>query len=105
MSDVYYIPELKNNLLSISQFQEKGLAILIQDGACKVYHKTRGLIMQTEMTSNRMFVVLAHVTAQQTNYLNTTTKDIIELWHQRYGHLSHKNLCTLQHKNLVKGLP
>ena len=29
ISDVYYIPELKNNLLSIGQLQEKGLAILI----------------------------------------------------------------------------
>lgn len=30
ISDVYYVPELKNNLLSIVQLQEKGLAILIQ---------------------------------------------------------------------------
>lgn len=32
ISDVYYIPELKNNLLSIGQLQEKGLTILIRDG-------------------------------------------------------------------------
>ncbi|XP_022883658.1 uncharacterized protein LOC111400477 [Olea europaea var. sylvestris] len=30
---------------NIGQLQEKGLAILIQDGSCKVYHTTRGLIM------------------------------------------------------------
>ena len=27
ITDVYYIPDLKNNLLSIGQLQEKGLAI------------------------------------------------------------------------------
>nr|XP_011468675.1 PREDICTED: uncharacterized protein LOC105352743 [Fragaria vesca subsp. vesca] len=32
ISDVYYVPELKNNLLSIGKLQEKGLAILIQGG-------------------------------------------------------------------------
>ena len=41
ISDVYYIPELKNNLLSIGQLQEKGLSILIQHGKCKVYHPRR----------------------------------------------------------------
>ncbi|KAI5392580.1 hypothetical protein KIW84_077107 [Lathyrus oleraceus] len=36
--EVYYVPELKNNLLSFGQLQERGLAILIRDGTCKVYH-------------------------------------------------------------------
>ena len=30
ISEVYYIPKLKNNLLSMGQLQEKGVAILIQ---------------------------------------------------------------------------
>jgi hypothetical protein len=30
INEVYYVPKLKNNLLSIGQFQEKGLEILIQ---------------------------------------------------------------------------
>lgn len=59
ISDVYYIPELKSNLLSIGQLQEKGLAILIQYGICKVYHPRRGLIMHTDMSGNRMFYLLA----------------------------------------------
>ena len=32
MIEVYYVPKLKNNLLNIGQFQERGLAILIQRG-------------------------------------------------------------------------
>jgi len=56
VTDVFYVPELKNNLLSIGQLQEKGLAILIKSGACKIYHLVRGLVIQTRMTINRMFV-------------------------------------------------
>ncbi|KAK4435116.1 hypothetical protein Salat_0674900 [Sesamum alatum] len=44
---VFYMPELKNNLLSIGQLQEKGLAILFQHDRCKVYHSEKGLIMDT----------------------------------------------------------
>lgn len=43
ISDVYYNPELRNNLLSMGQLQEKGLIILIRDGASKIYHKIGGL--------------------------------------------------------------
>jgi hypothetical protein len=45
VTDVFYVPELKNNLLSIGQLQEKGFAILIKSGTCKIYHLVRGLII------------------------------------------------------------
>ena len=55
ITEVYYIPELKNNLLSLGQLQEKGLAILIRDGTYKVYHPKKGAIMETNMSGNRIF--------------------------------------------------
>ena len=51
--------ELKNNLLNIGQLQEKGLTILIQ-GVCKIYHPLKGLIIQTKMSINKMFILLSH---------------------------------------------
>lgn len=59
ITDVYYVPELINNLLSMGQLQEKGLAILIQDGTCKVFYPGKEVIMQTSMSGNRMFYLLA----------------------------------------------
>lgn len=56
MSDVYFVPELKNNLLSLGQLQEKGLAILIQNGTCKIFHSRKGLIMQTNMSEIECFM-------------------------------------------------
>ena len=57
ISHVYYVPELKNNLLSIGQLQEKGLSILIQNRKCKVSHPERGQILEIEMKGNKMFVL------------------------------------------------
>lgn len=38
ITGVFYVPGLKNSLISIGQLAEKGLAILIQQGTCKIYH-------------------------------------------------------------------
>ena len=56
---VFYVSELKNNLLSIGQLQEIGLTILFQSGKCKVFHPKRGLIKEMKMSSNRMFILHA----------------------------------------------
>jgi hypothetical protein len=55
ISEVFYIPDLKNNLLSIGQLQENVLAILFQYNKCKVYHPERGLNIETTMTLNRVY--------------------------------------------------
>jgi len=73
ITGVFYVPDLKSNLLSIGQLQEKGLAILIQHGKCKVYHPDRGLIIETTMSSNRMFILLAHCQAREQTCYSTMT--------------------------------
>ena len=57
--DVFYIPELKNNLLSIGQLQQWNLTIVFKQDMCKVFHNERGLIMSSKMSANRMFVIAA----------------------------------------------
>lgn len=40
INGVYYIPKLKNNLLSIGQLQHKGLTVIFNDDdVCKAYHQ------------------------------------------------------------------
>lgn len=109
VNEVYYVPELRNNLLSIGQLQERGLAILIQEGVCSIYHPEKGLIVQTKMSTNRMFILFpqsqAATQVQPEKCLHTSTSDLTYLWHQRYGHLSYRGLRTLMLKKMVKGLP
>ena len=104
-AEVYFIPELRNNLLSIGQLQEKDLAVLLQHGKAKVFHPTRGLIMESQMSANRMFVISAKVIMPNSNCFKITSSDITSLWHRRYGHLNLKGLRTLSSKNMVTGLP
>lgn len=94
-------------MLSIGQLQEKGLAILIQQGTCKVYHSRRGLIMQTNMSENRMFYLLASMAPKTSLCLQAEARTDKEshLWHQRFGHLNYQGLRTLASTNMVDGMP
>lgn len=108
VTEVFYVPELRNHLFSIGQLQEKGLSVLIQSSQCKIYHPSKGLIIQTSMTSNRMFVLLPNVQPTKETKevcLQTTTQNLAHLWHRKYGHLSYESLQTLQNKEMVRGLP
>jgi hypothetical protein len=75
ITKVYFIPEVRNSPLSIGQLQEKNLAILIQHDMCKIYHSRRGLIIQTQMSANKMFVVLASVISPTSICLQATFED------------------------------
>lgn len=110
VTEVFFVPELKNNLLSIGQLQERGLAILIQSGKCKIYHPQRGLIIQSEMTANRMFILVAKSQSalsqlNQKNCFNTSAQDLTYLWHCRLSHISNKGLRIMQRNEMVHGLP
>lgn len=108
ITEVFYVPELKNNLLSIGQLQEKKLAILIHENVCKIYHPINGLIMQTSMSVNRMFVLRAAIptAASKPCCLHASSGDsTTNLWHKRFGHLNMKGLRTLAYRKMVIGLP
>ncbi|KAK3013886.1 hypothetical protein RJ639_009283 [Escallonia herrerae] len=102
ISNVLYVPDLKSNLLSVGQLQEKGYIITIQQGACEIYDPTRGAIVVVEMSSNRLFPL--KIKSVQ-SCLMIEVKDSSWLWHFRYGHLSFGGLKTPQQKNMVTGLP
>lgn len=107
ISDVYFVPELKNNLLSLGQLQEKEITIIIRKGFCKIYHDEKGLMAESKMSMNRMFMLIDQGGDEDNQQccLKTATEDMAKLWHERYGHLSHRGMKTLQSKEMVRGLP
>lgn len=55
ISNVFFVPNLKSNLLSAGQLQEKGYVITIKNGVCEIYDPSRGAIVVIQMGSNRLF--------------------------------------------------
>ncbi|PNY07765.1 putative copia-type polyprotein [Trifolium pratense] len=104
INDVYYVPELKSNLISLGQLQETGCAILIQKGSCQIHDPKEGLVAEVKMSGNRMFQLKPESFDNQT-CLKASISDPSWLWHYRFGHLNFNGLRVLQQKEMVKGLP
>lgn len=103
ISNVLYVPDLKTNLLSAGQLQEKGYVITIKKGVCEIYDPIKsGVISIIQMSSNRLFPM--KIESIQ-SCLMSETRDLSWLWHFRYGHLSFGGLKALEEKNMVTGLP
>ncbi|XP_019257647.1 PREDICTED: uncharacterized protein LOC109235854 [Nicotiana attenuata] len=92
ISNVLYVPDLKSNLLSVGQLQEKVYVIIIKKGECEIYDPVRGAIAIVQMSSNRLFPIKID---NIQSCLMTEVKDPSWLWHFCYGHLSFGGLKTL----------
>ncbi|KAK2989425.1 hypothetical protein RJ640_017680 [Escallonia rubra] len=85
ISDVYYVPALKSNIIGLGQLLEKGYDIHMKDGALVIRNKDRELIAKVEMTKNRLFTL--DIRSEMMRCMKSVIKDDSWLWHLRFGHL------------------
>jgi hypothetical protein len=55
ISEVSYSPDMKNNILSLWQFLEKGFEVQMKDKNLKIFYESGAAIASVKMTRNRMF--------------------------------------------------
>nr|GEU77981.1 hypothetical protein [Tanacetum cinerariifolium] len=80
--DVYFVKELKFNLLTVSQICDKKNNALFTDFECFVLSPDFMLADESQATLDESM-----------------------LWHRRLGHINFKNISKLVKDNLVRGLP
>ena len=64
ISNVFYIFDLKANLLSIGQLQEKGYVNTFQNNECVIYDSIKGSIAKMQMTTNRLYTLTLNIVAR-----------------------------------------
>ncbi|KAD3640328.1 hypothetical protein E3N88_29551 [Mikania micrantha] len=81
LEDVYYIPSLEYNLLSVGQLMAKGYVILFDEGTCTITHKPSGVpLMTIKMAKNNLFIIDASkITVRPTSPQSTLEADS-RLW-------------------------
>ena len=103
ITDVYYIPALKSNIISLGQLVEKGYNIHMQDNSLIIKNQDRELIADVKMSKNRLFTLDIQTKIQKC--LKFVIKNDSWLWHLRYGHLRFSGLKLLSKTKMVNGLP
>eukprot|EP00253_Pinus_taeda_P016931 PITA_16931 len=115
IADVYYVPGMKCNLLSIGQLVQKGYNVYFVNDVCTIMDipPSKRCIAEVKMTRNRMFPLRIMVDLRNKNVIAAVTQEAFQsvpkdenwLWHLRFGHLNFGGLNLLSRKEMVKGLP
>jgi len=103
LQDVYYVPDLKTNILSMGQLTEKGYSIFLKDRLLHLKNKQGRLVARIKMARNWMYKL--NLRSIREKCLQVNIEDKASLWHLRCGHLHHGGLKELSKKNMVHGLP
>ncbi|KAJ7959769.1 Retrovirus-related Pol polyprotein from transposon TNT 1-94 [Quillaja saponaria] len=101
--DVYYVPKLKSNILSLGQLLEKSYEIHMKDKNLWLRDQDANLIAKVSMTRNKMFIL--NLQNDGAKCLKMCAKDSTWRWHMRLGHLNFRGLKNLGEKKMVYGLP
>nr|GEV86908.1 hypothetical protein [Tanacetum cinerariifolium] len=111
--DVYFVKELKFNLLSVSQMCDKKNSVLFTDTECVVLSSDFKLpnenhVLLRVLRENNMYNVdLKNVvpSGDLTCHFAKATLDESNFWHRRLGHINFKTINKLVKGKLVIGSP
>ncbi|MCO5594535.1 hypothetical protein L7F22_048567 [Adiantum nelumboides] len=107
LPDVFYVPGIKKNLLSVSSLAKNGLRVIFEDDRCIVRDRENGYSLITTGTlENGLFVLDRYEKQIQACIAETKTQAMqdAELWHAKFGHVGYGSLMTLQRHNMVHDL-
>jgi len=104
LTDIYYIPKLKSNIVSLGQLEEKGFEVSLKNGRCSVLDQGgHTLLILAHRTANLLY---NHKFSQVPLVcLLTKLDDDAWKWHAHFGHLNFRSLRDLGRKDMVSGMP
>nr|GEU45945.1 hypothetical protein [Tanacetum cinerariifolium] len=111
--DVYFVKELKFNLINVLQICDKKNNVLFTDTKCIVLSPDFKLadenqvLLRVPRENNMYNVDLKNIVPSRdlTCLFAKATLDESNLWHRRPGHINFKTMKKLVKANLVRGLP
>lgn len=99
LQNVLYVPELKQNLLSVKRLEKLGHKLIFESGKVNIY--LHGKLI-AEGFRDTLYKLKLYFDNSEC-YANHTEENI-KLWHARLGHLGEANLKKLVKKNLANGI-
>lgn len=97
--DVYYVEELKHNLLSVSQMYDKGYKFTFNSISCQIRKESTGQIVAKGKSIDENVYNLKECFESQCIMGQV---DESWLWHKRLGHINFDNLVKVSKKGYVR---
>jgi hypothetical protein len=102
LAGVYYIPALRNSIISLGQLDENGSCVEIKDKVMRIWDRHRRLLAKVTRGTNRLYVL--NVQVAQPLCLAAHRDDEAWQWHERFGHLYFEALKRLSAKGMLRGM-
>ena len=103
MTDVYFIPDLKSNIISLGQATEAECDIRLRGEELTMHDQHGTLLVNAKRSRNRLYKVHMGLRSNARLYLTSTNET--KRWHARLGHINSESLKGMIHKELVLDLP
>ncbi|KAJ9566643.1 hypothetical protein OSB04_002609 [Centaurea solstitialis] len=111
LEDVYYVDQLRYNLMSVSQVCDKKLFTLFSETECMILSPKfvvdeSFVLLRTPRKDNVYCLDLNGMPSEVVNCLfSKASMTESSLWHRRMGHMNIKTMNLLVKNQLVRGLP
>ena len=103
LADVYYIPELRSNIISLGQVTEFGCDIRMKEDYLILYDRDGNILVKASRSKNRLYKVTMEV--DNTKCLQLTKLGDSAVWHVRLGHVAFETIKSIMSKEMVTGIP
>lgn len=101
LKDVWYVPDVSHNLLSVGALTLGGYEVLFREGTCSIVKD--GVVRATAVLDGGTFYVGTIVGTANSAQAHSSFADPT-LWHQRLGHCSQRRLHLWSKEDLATGI-
>ena len=103
LKDVYYIPGLRSNIISLGQATEAGCEVRMKDKELYLLDRLGHVMVKTTRSVNRLYKVILAADTVQVLQISEATESY--KWHARLGHVNTNTMKLMISKELVTGIP
>nr|KYP45621.1 Retrovirus-related Pol polyprotein from transposon TNT 1-94 [Cajanus cajan] len=99
--DVFLVPEIDQNLLSVGQLIEKGFKVVFEDKYCLIKDAAGQDMFKVKMKGKSF----ALNPLEEEQVVFSLKENVTEIWHKRLGHYHHQGLLQMSEKGLALDIP
>lgn len=101
--DVYFIPALKSNIISLGQATESGCEVNRKEDYLTLHYKDGELITRARQSRNRLYKVIMDIVDEKCLKLDIQSEST--RWHTRLGRIGIETMNLMIQKELIIGIP
>ncbi|XP_020253974.1 uncharacterized protein LOC109831046 [Asparagus officinalis] len=103
LPEVYFIPSLCSNIISLGQLSKDGSRAIMCGAFLWIYDRNGRLLIKVKRSPNRLYKVLLEI--YEPICLTASMEDPAWLWHARLGHVSLQALKMMGDREMAHSVP